>query len=147
MSGPVLTFATRDRHWAATREMMRQRQLGCLLVGGFRARERYDTFLTDDYVEGSVVFPLEGEPVALTWTNMRGLRALDSAERGHELWIQDYRVAPDGAAAASVVREKTAGARIGVVGLTSVAPTDMHGAIPASWWRQFTEALPGANFE
>jgi Xaa-Pro dipeptidase len=143
MSGPVLSFATRDQHWVAVRQLMRERDLDCLVVGGFRARERYDTFLTDDYVEGSVVFPLEGEPVALTWTNMRVLRALDSAERGHELWVQDYRVAPDGAAAAWVVREKSAGSRVGVVGLTSVAPTEMHGAIPATWWQQFTEALPG----
>jgi Xaa-Pro dipeptidase len=147
MSGPVLTFATRDQHWSALRQLMRDRQLDCLLIGGFRARERYDTFVTDDYVEGSVVFPLEGEPVALTWTNMRVLRALDSAERGHDLWVQDYRVAPDGSSAASVVREKSSGSRLGVVGLTSVAPTEMHGAIPANWWQQFTSALPGWSFD
>ena len=96
MSGPALTFATRDQHWQAVRHLMRDRQLDCLLIGGFRARERYDSFVTDDHIEGSVVFPLEGEPVALTWTNMRVLRALDSAERGEELWAHDYRVAPDG---------------------------------------------------
>ena len=106
MSGPLLTFATRDQHWAAVRQLMRDRQLDCLLIGGFRARERYDTFVTDDYVEGSVVFPLDGEPVALTWTNMRVLRALDSAERGHQLWVQDYRVAPDGAAAIRLQRPR-----------------------------------------
>ncbi|HYY88926.1 MAG TPA: hypothetical protein VFA49_09020 [Chloroflexota bacterium] len=75
-----LSFATRDRHWSLTRDLMRERHLDCLLVGGFRARERYESFITDDYIEGSVVFPLEGDPVALTWTNMRVLRALDSAE-------------------------------------------------------------------
>jgi Xaa-Pro aminopeptidase len=147
MTGPGLTFTTRDQHWAAVRQLMRDRQLDCLLIGGFRARERYDSFITDDHVEGSVVFPIDGEPVALTWTNMRVLRALDSAERGEDLWVQDYRVAPDGAAAASVVREKTDGSRIGVVGLTSVAPTEMHGAIPATWWKQFSEALPGCSFD
>jgi Xaa-Pro aminopeptidase len=145
---PTLSINVRDQHWAAARGLMRERDLDCLLVGGFRARERYDSFLTDDYVEGSVVFPLVGEPVALTWTNMRVLRALDSAERGNELWVQDYRVAPDGAAAAQVVREKSARLeRVGVVGLQSVAPTEMHGAIPANWWKQFTEALPGVSFE
>ena len=38
-----LSFATRDRHWSLTRDLMRERQLDCLLVGGFRARERYES--------------------------------------------------------------------------------------------------------
>ncbi|MCA1646413.1 MAG: M24 family metallopeptidase [Chloroflexi bacterium] len=145
---PGLSFDVRDRHWAVTRELMSERNLDCLLVAGFRARERYESFLSDDYIEGCVVFPRDGEPVALTWTNMRVLRAFDSAKRGNELWVPDYRVAPDGAAAAAVVREKGAAAgRIGVVGLQSVAPTEMHGSIPANWWRQFSGALPEATFE
>jgi Xaa-Pro aminopeptidase len=145
---PSLSLDVRDAHWAAVRGLMRERNLDCLLVGGFRARERYESFLTDDYIEGSVVFPQQGEPVALTWTNMRVLRAMDSAERGNELWVQDYRVAADGSQAAAVVREKVGdSARLGVVGLQSVAPTEMNGAIPANWWRQFTEALPHATFE
>ncbi|MBV9171243.1 MAG: hypothetical protein JOZ81_14290, partial [Chloroflexi bacterium] len=145
---PALSLEVRDTHWRAVRDLMQQKSLDCLLVGGFRARERYESFITDDYIEGSVVFPREGEPVALTWTNMRVLRAMDSAERGNELWVQDYRVASDGSQAAAVVREKAGdSARVGVVGLQSVAPTEMNGAIPANWWRQFTEALAGATFE
>lgn len=145
---PALSLDVRDHRWAKIRELMRARDLACVLVGGFRARERYESFVSDDYIEGSVVFPLQGEPVALTWTNMRVLRALDSAERGNELWMQDYRVAVDGSEAAAVVREKAPDAqRIGVVGLQSVAPTEMNGSIPANWWRQFSDALQGVTVE
>jgi len=145
---PSLSLNVRDRHWEMVRGMMRERGLDCLLVGGFRSRERYESFITDDYNEGSVVFPLEGDPTTQTWTELRVMRALDSAERGNELWVQDYRVATDGAQAASVLREKAPDARrIGVVGLHSMAPTEINGSIPASWWLQFSEALAGATFE
>lgn len=145
---PSLSLAERDRRWAAVRAMMRERKLDSLLVGGFRAREMYESYIIDDYLEGCVVFPLEGEPVALTWANLRVLRARWSAELGHELWVQDCRVATTGTAAASVVREKGLDrGRIGVVGLESQAPTEVHGAIPATWWREFTEALRGVGIE
>lgn len=145
---PSLSFAERDRRWAAVRALMRERDLDCLLVGGFRAREMYESYITDDYGEGCVVFPLEGDPVALTWVHMRVLRANYSAEQGHDLWVKDYRVAVDGAAAASVVREKgLPRGRLGVVGFQSFAPTEVHGAIPAWWWQEFTQALPGVTIQ
>ncbi len=76
------------------------------------------------------------------------LRAKWSEERGHALWVDDYRVSTNGTSAAEVVREKGFGSgRIGVVGLRSQAPTEWHGAIPANWWQEFTAALPGAVFE
>ena len=145
---PVLSFAERDRRWAVVRALMRERSLGGLLVGGFRAREMYESYISDDYNEGCVVFPLEGDPVVLTWAHLRVLRAQWSAERGHALWVKDYRVATTGAHAAEVVREKgLANARLGVVGLRSQAPTEVHGAIPASWWEEFSQALNGIAFE
>ncbi|MDE3075182.1 MAG: M24 family metallopeptidase [Chloroflexota bacterium] len=147
-SPPTLSLAERDRRWAAARALMRERGLDCLLVGGFRAREMYESYISDDYNEGSVVFPLEGEPVVVTWAILRVLRAYWSAEQGHELWVKDYRVATTGTAAAEVVREKLSrGGKLGVVGLRSQAPTEMHGAIPATWWQELTEALPGLQFE
>src|SRR4249920_2677971 len=106
VSPPGLSFAERDRRWAAVRSLMRERGLGGLLVGGFRAREMYESYISDDYNEGCVVFPLEGDPVVLTWAHLRVLRAMWSAERGHALWVSDYRVATTGAQAAEVVREK-----------------------------------------
>ena len=153
MTGPVvappeLSLAERDRRWRAVRALMRERGLACLLVAGFRAREMYESYISDDYNEGCVVFPLEGDPVVLTWAHLRVLRANGSAERGHELWVKDYRVATTGAHAAEVVREKgLAGGRLGVVGLRSQAPTEIYGAIPANWWEEFSRALPGLAFE
>src|SRR5689334_25073628 len=119
---PELSFAERDRRWAAVRALMRERGLGGLLVAGFRAREMYESYVSDDYNEGCVIFPLEGDPVVVTWAHLRVLRALWSAEHGNKLWIEDQRVATSGQATAEIVAEKhLADARLGVVGLTSQA--------------------------
>jgi Xaa-Pro aminopeptidase len=147
-SPPGLSLAERDRRWAAVRTLMRERNLSGLLVAGFRAREMYESYISDDYNEGCVVFPLEGDPVVLTWAHLRVLRAKWSAERGHALWVNDYRVATTGAQAAQVVREKgLSDGRLGVVGLRSAAPTELHGAIPATWWQEFSGALSGIAFD
>ncbi len=145
---PVLSFAERNRRWSATRALMREHRIDCLVVAGFRAREMYESYISDDYNEQCTVLPLEGEPVVLTWANLRVLRAKWSEERGHELWVKDYRVATSGAQAAEVVREKlNGGSRVGLVGLRSEAPTEPYGAIPANWWEPFSQALKGMTFE
>ena len=76
---PGLSFAERDRRWAAVRSLMREHEVDYLLVAGFRAREMYESYIADDYNEGCVVFPLEGDPVVLTWAHLRVMRARDSA--------------------------------------------------------------------
>ncbi len=145
---PVLSLAERDRRWARVRELMRERRLDGLLVAGFRAREMYETYISDDYNEGCVVFPLEGDPVVITWAVLRVMRARYSQERGTTLWVSDYRVATSGEGVAEVFREKKlADARLGVVGLSSQAPTEIYGAIPANFWAQFTAALPKVQCE
>ena len=148
LHAPILSLAERDRRWARVRELMRERRLDGLLVAGFRAREMYETYISDDYNEGCVVFPLEGDPVVITWANLRVMRARWSQERGTALWVSDYRVATSGDGVAEVFREKKlAEARVGVVGLSSQAPTEIYGAIPANFWAQFTAALPKAQCE
>src|SRR5271157_1131156 len=145
---PVLSLAERDRRWARVRGLMRERGLDGLLVAGFRAREAYETYISDDYNEGCVVFPLEGEPVVVTWAHLRVMRARWSQERGATLWVADYRVATSGTGVAEVVRDKKlADSRLGVVGLASQALTEMYGAIPANFWAEFTAALPKAKCE
>lgn len=144
---PVLSFAERDRRWANVRKLMREHQLDCLVVAGFRAREMYESYISDDYNEECTILPLEGDAVVLTWANLRVLRAMWSRDRGHALWVPDYRVATTGTQAAEVVREKLGGgSRLGVVGLRSEAPTEPFGAIPANWWIPFAEALKGISF-
>ena len=93
---PVLSLRERDRRWAALRKLLRERGLDGAVIAGFRAREMYESYVSDDYNEGCVIFPLEGEPVIATWAHLRVLRALWSAERGHQLWIEDQRVATSG---------------------------------------------------
>ncbi len=145
---PALSFAERDRRWASVRTLMHERGLDCLVVAGFRAREMYESYISDDYNEECTILPLEGEPVVLTWANLRVLRAKWSEERGHALWVRDYRVATSGAQAAQVVKEKLRGGnRVGLVGLRSEAPTEPFGCIPANWWALFSEALPGIAFD
>ncbi len=145
---PTLSFAERDRRWARVRALMRKRGLDGLLIAGFRTREMYESYVSDDYNEGCVIFPLEGDPVTVTWAHLRVLRALWSVEQGNKLWIEDQRVATSGEAAAEIVAEKhLADSKLGVVGLTSQAPTETWGGIPATFWAQFSTALPHASFE
>src|SRR5512142_925637 len=145
---PVLSLAERDRRWARVRGLMRERGFDGLLVAGFRAREMYETYISDDYNEGCVIFPLEGDPVILTWAYLRVMRARWSAERGNKLWVSDYRVATCGEGVAEVLREKRlADGKLGVVGLKSQAPTEIYGAIPANFWTELTAAVPKARWE
>ena len=145
---PVLSIAEHDRRWARVRDLMRERALDGLLVAGFRAREAYETYISDDYNEGCVIFPLEDEPVVITWAHLRVMRARWSRQRGATLWVDDYRVATSGTAVAEVFREKhLAGSSLGVVGLSSQAPTEIYGAIPANFWAELTAALPTARWE
>src|SRR5271154_4888705 len=145
---PVLSMAERDRRWASVRGLMRERGLDGLLVAGFRSREMYETYISDDYNEGCVIFPLEGDPVVITWAYLRVMRARWSQERGTTLWVDDYRVSTSGTGVAEVFREKhLAEGSLGVVGLSSQAPTEIYGAIPANFWMELTAALPEARWE
>ena len=55
---PTLSFAERDRRWKRVRDLMQRENLDGLLVAGFRAREMYESYISDDYNEGCVLFPL-----------------------------------------------------------------------------------------
>jgi Xaa-Pro aminopeptidase len=148
MQPPTLSLAERDRRWANVRALMRERGFDGLLVAGFRAREMYETYISDDYNEGCVIFPLEGDPVVITWAYLRVMRARWSQERGATLWVDDYRVATSGTGVAEVFREKKlAESSLGVVGLSSQAPTEIYGAIPANFWMELTAALPKARWQ
>jgi Xaa-Pro dipeptidase len=148
MQPPILSHAERNRRWGRVRQLMRERGLDGLLVAGFRSREMYETYISDDYNEGCLVFPLEGDPVVITWAYLRVMRARWSQERGTKLWVDDYRVATSGTAVGEVFHEKKlAEASLGVVGLSSQAPTEIYGAIPANFWMELTAALPKARWE
>jgi Xaa-Pro dipeptidase len=148
MLPPILSLAERDRGWANVRGLMRERGFDGLLVAGFRSREMYETYISDDYNEGCVIFPLDGDPVVITWAYLRVMRARWSRERGTALWVDDYRVATSGTGVAEVLSEKRlAEGNLAVVGLSSQAPTEIYGAIPAQFWAELTAALPKARWQ
>jgi Xaa-Pro aminopeptidase len=148
MQPPILSLAERDRRWANVRALMRERGFDGLLVAGFRSREMYETYISDDYNEGCVIFPFDGDPVVITWAYLRVMRARWSRERGTALWVDDYRVATSGTGVAEVLSEKRlAEGNLGVVGLSSQAPTEIYGAIPANFWAELTAALPKARWQ
>ena len=93
---PTLSLAERDRRWANVRKLMRERGFDGLLVAGFRAREMYETYISDDYNEGCVIFPLEGDPVVITWAYLRVMRARWSAGTQRHIVSNNYRVATSG---------------------------------------------------
>jgi Xaa-Pro aminopeptidase len=145
---PELTFAERDLRWAKVRAFMSTHGVQALLIAGFRSREMYESYVSDDYNEGCVLFPLKGEPIVTTWAQLRVMRARWSEEQGHPLWIKDYRVAHSGASVAQLFHElDLTHSKIGVVGLTSQAPTEIYGAIPANFWLQLVRELPKVEFE
>src|SRR5262249_49706679 len=148
MQPPILSLAERDRRWARVRHLMRERGFDGLLVAGFRSREMYETYISDDYNEGCVIFPFEGDPVVITWAHLRVMRARWSQARGRKLWVADSRGAPSGWGVAEVRREKhLADSRLGVVVLRSQAPPEIYGAIPANFWAELVAALPKAQWE
>jgi Xaa-Pro aminopeptidase len=145
---PELTFNERDRRWVNVKQFMKKHQLEALLVAGFRAREMYESYLSDDYNEGCVFFPMEGEPVVITWAHLRVMRARWSEEQGHPLWINDYRVATNGKAVADLFKERRlTQSQVGVIGLSSQAPTEPYGCIPANFWMQLVGELPHLRFK
>ena len=145
---PTLSLRERDRRWHAVRAAMREQRLDALIVGSFQGRERLESYLIDDFLDSIVVFPLEGEPTVLTFATSRISRALESAARGVEPWVTDYRVAFGGAAAAQALREKKLDAgRIGIVGFGPTAPGESEGLLPLGFWRNLTTALPGVALE
>ncbi len=144
---PVLSSKERDRRMARTRDLLKKQGFEGLVLGGLTSREQYDAYLTNDYAEGIVILPAEGEPTYITWQEGRVMRQKEAKARGITPWIEDYRVGVDGPTVAAVIREKGLDAkRLGVVGLDSKGPAEMNGFIPYSLWSKVLAALPKTEF-
>jgi len=145
---PSLSLEERDRRWGRVRALLGARGLQGLIVGTFRSREAYDSYLTNDHLDGTVIFPLDGAPTAITWNSTHLSRANESAARGEVDWVADRRPAFGGAATAEIVREKgLAQARLGIVGLSATSAGEREGTLPHSFWQNLIAALPQAGFE
>src|SRR5262245_36765715 len=90
--GPSLSLGERDRRWRAIRDLMQHHGLDCLVLGAFRGRLHFESYIIDDQLDCEIVFPLEGPPTVLTWNTVRISRAQTSEARGVELWTSSYRV-------------------------------------------------------
>ncbi|MDP2643661.1 MAG: M24 family metallopeptidase [Desulfobacterales bacterium] len=144
---PTLSLKERDRRWERTRNLMRVKDVACLIVAGFRGREQMESYLCNDSAEGILIFPLHGEAVHLTSTGTRITRHLESHLRGEVPWVDDLRVGSNGPALVKVLTDKgLEKGRIGVVGLESGAPGEKDGIFPYRTWAHVLENLPGASF-
>ena len=119
-----------------------------MIVGSFRGREIYDSYITNDQLDSTVVFPLEGKPSALVWSNTRLSRAIESVRRGEDTWLDDCRPGFGGAATAALIREKGCEkARIGIVGLGPTSAGEREGIEPHTFWAKLVAAFPDAELE
>ncbi len=146
-SFPTLSLKERDRRWNRTKELMKASGVECLIVPGFKGREELDGYLSNDYAEGIVVFPIGSPPVHLTWTGTRITRNLESESRGNASWIEDMKTAAVGPGLIGVLMEKGfEKGCIGVVGVESVAPGEPEGFFPYKTWAHVLKELPQATF-
>lgn len=133
----------RDRRWERTRTMMREQGVECLLVFG-SDREQVDNYLTNDLPGSTVIFPLEGAPVAITRGHLVGTQ-IESALRGEAVWIDDFRFRPGPATIVNILKEKGCErGRIGVVGAEGGSHFFPTGWTPYATWKAIREALPHA---
>lgn len=144
---PSLSLAERDRRWARIREFLAKEGLAAMIIPGLRSREMYETWVSDEAIQGAIVFPAEGDPVYLTWIAFRVI-GRDDPQNDRDYWIKDIRAGLIGPGLVSVIKELgLANERIGIVGLRSRGPMELEGFIPYSIWEKVTGDLPGASFE
>lgn len=146
-TSPRLSLAERDRRWALTRDFLVSQGLDGLIVAGLKGRERFETYLADDLLDGIVIFPTEGDPVHLTWAPTKITGRTDAVGREREYWIADIRAGSLAETAVDVLRERGLDrGRIGVLGLESNLPGEPVGVIPYALWSAVLEGTPDAEF-
>jgi Xaa-Pro aminopeptidase len=146
-AAPAVTLADRDRRWSRIREFLAKESLAAVIVAGLRGREGFEPWVSNESIEGVVIFPAEGDPVHLTWIAFRVI-GRDDPQNDREYWISDLRAGPIGPGIVSVLKERgLTTERIGIVGLRSRGPMHLEGYIPFALWSKVAEDLPGARFE
>lgn len=144
---PLLSLAERDRRYGRTRSLLDEMGLDAVLVFGQRGRERYEGYLSNEAIEGVVVFSRSAKPIYVSWTHHRLTRRFAANMRDTQFWIDDVRIGPTGPTLVAILdRLGLAGGRIGVVGLDSKGPGEMHGIVPYRTWEAVLAGLPRAEF-
>ena len=145
---PTLSLRERDRRWRLIKEVMKAGELDCLIVPGLRGgSSQFEGYLTNDYKEGIVIFPLEGEPAYLTFSSFRVVVHIENLRRGGPPWVEDLRVGITGDSLVAILQEKGFdSATIGVVNLETGGLGQSEGHIPYKHWSYVLEHLPNATF-
>ena len=147
-SAPTLSLKERDRRWHGLQQLMRERGLDAIVVGSFRGRELYESYLIDDFLDSIVILPESGDAVMLTISTGRVSRVLESQRRGFEPWVKDMRIGARGRDTADLLTEMGLDkGRIGLVGFGPTAPGEMDGLIPLGFWRGLTSVVSETNIE
>jgi Xaa-Pro aminopeptidase len=145
-NAPRLSLAERDRRWARTRELMAEHNIDVLLLPGLRGRESYESYLSNESIQGIVVMPADGDPIYLTWSAFRIVGRTDPINH-RKYWIDDIRSGLLGPLAVAALRELGALAgRIGIVGVHSVNPMELEGFVPYAIWDHILKGAPDAEF-
>lgn len=145
-SAPRLSLAERDRRWAKTRAVMAEHNVDVLLLPGLRGRESYETYLSNESIQGIVVMPADRDPIYLTWSAFR-IVGRDDPQNTRKYWIDDIRSGLFGPLIVETLTELGAlSARIGVVGINSINPMELEGFLPYALWNHVLTAVPHAEF-
>lgn len=144
---PTLSLTERDRRWNLLREMMRRNNVECLLVPPAPLRYPADTYFTNDIPACAVVFPLEGDPVAIHRGASVAGSWLQARDWREGTWIDDMRFGPRGPIMVQALKEKgLAGARLGTIGVLGGPNLLPYGWTPQPMWNFLSQALPEASF-
>lgn len=151
---PTYSPAERDRRWNLARNFMDREGLDALIVYGEHedngpAPYYLDTWFTNDRPGQTIVFPRDGEPVALTPVPSFVFDHLEGVRRGDALWIaaENVRVGRGAATVAAVLDEHgLAKASIGVAGLEPYIPAHPEGIMPFALWDAVGAQFPDAKF-
>jgi Xaa-Pro aminopeptidase len=147
-AGPTLSFKERDRRWNGLRAEMRKRDLAAIVVGSFQGRERLESYLIDDFLDSVAILTHDAPVTVVTFSPSRLSRVYESARRGIEPWVSDFRIGSGGAGVGRALRDHgLAKARIGVVGYGPTAPGEMEGQLPHGFHNSLSGELPDAVLE
>ena len=143
---PMLSLTERKRRWRRTRELMKSKEVECLIIPP-KGREELIGYLSNELSEGVLIFPLGSDPVQLTWSGSRLIRRLVAEQRGITPWVADIRQGTNGPDVVRVLKERgLEKARIAVIGVDSWAPNDPEGYMPYKTWNAILKGLPQATF-
>lgn len=130
---------------------MAREDLDALLVFGEHedagpAPFAFDTWFTNSRAGTTVVFPRDGEPVALFPMEMFATDHLETTRRGDITWIppEDMRAYRDSRVIIRTLDDLgLAKATIGVIGLEGYPPWHPEGILPYRLWTNILEQFPG----